>query len=206
MPILLQTCCYAFTLRQGTILVAVIELLVSAIGLFLLLLGSAHAQEIAAMLEADIAENRGVRPYHPHSEDASVDALPPFYYSNNEIRLHKGQYLALVMIMALYIAIAIVTVHLISCMLLLYGSIMHVRQCLMPWMSVVVLKVVVVLSSFFFFVLLGRGTAAILLVTVLFVLLRLYLNQVSLAHFDLLAACYLLGFLFNPEDGGSMFL
>jgi hypothetical protein len=69
--------------------------LVSAIGLFLLLLGSAHAQEIAAMLEADIAENRGVRPYHPHSEDASVDVLPPFYYSNNEIRLHKGQYLAL---------------------------------------------------------------------------------------------------------------
>jgi hypothetical protein len=47
------------------------------------------------MLEADIAENRGVRSYHSHSEDASVDVLPPFYYSNNEIRLHKGQYLAL---------------------------------------------------------------------------------------------------------------
>jgi hypothetical protein len=42
----------------------------------------------------------------------------------------------------------------------------------MPWMSVVVLEVVVVLSSFVFFTLLGRGTAAILLVTALFVLLR----------------------------------
>jgi hypothetical protein len=63
--------------------------------LFLLLLGSAHAQEIAAMLEADIEENGGGSSYYPNTEDASVYALPPHHYSNNEIRLHNGQHVAL---------------------------------------------------------------------------------------------------------------
>jgi hypothetical protein len=69
--------------------------LVSAIILFLLLLGSAHAQEIAAMLKADIEEIGGGSSYDSGTQDSSVYALPPHHYSNNEIRLHNGQHVAL---------------------------------------------------------------------------------------------------------------
>jgi len=47
------------------------------------------------MLEADIEENGGGSSYYPNTEDASVYALPPHHYSNNEIRLHNGQHVAL---------------------------------------------------------------------------------------------------------------
>ncbi|PSN34862.1 hypothetical protein C0J52_18213 [Blattella germanica] len=182
MAVPLRSCCYVFTLRQGTMLIAVIELLVSAIMLFLLLLGSAHAQEIAAKLEADIEENGG-GPYHLDSEDASVYAMPPHHYSNNEIRLHRGQHVALVMIIALYTTIAMVTIHLISCMLLLYGSIMHVRQFLLPWLSVVMIGLVFSLASLLVCVVLGHGRATILLVTGLFIHLRLCLLLVVFSHY-----------------------
>jgi len=69
--------------------------LVSAIALFLLLLGSAHAQEIAAMLKDDIEENGGNSSYDLDAQDASVYALPPHHYSNNEFRLLNGQHVAL---------------------------------------------------------------------------------------------------------------
>jgi hypothetical protein len=69
--------------------------LVSAIVLFLLLLGSAHVQDIAVMLKADIEENSGGSSYDPGVQDASVYALSPHHYSNNEIRLHNGQHVEL---------------------------------------------------------------------------------------------------------------
>ncbi|XP_069691347.1 uncharacterized protein Fie [Periplaneta americana] len=183
MAVPLRSCCYVFTLRQGTMLIAVIELLVSAIILFLLLLGSAHAQEIAAMLEADIEENGGGNSGYQDTEDASVYAVPPHHANNNEMRLHKGQHVALVMIIALYTAIAMVTIHLVSCTLLLYGSIMHVRQCLLPWLSVVVIGLVFSLASLLVCIVLGHGTATILLVTGLFIHLRLCLLLVVFSHY-----------------------
>jgi hypothetical protein len=69
--------------------------LVSAIALFLLLLGSAHAQEIAAMLKEDIEENGGNSSYDSDVEEHSAYALSPHQYSSNEFRLHNGQHVAL---------------------------------------------------------------------------------------------------------------
>ena len=46
------------------------------------------------MLQADIEENGG-SPYYHDADDSSVYALPPRHYNNNEIRLHKGQHVAL---------------------------------------------------------------------------------------------------------------
>ncbi|GFG36684.1 hypothetical protein Cfor_09412, partial [Coptotermes formosanus] len=139
--------------------------LVSAIILFLLLLGSAHAQEIAAMLKADIEEIGGGSSYDSGTQDSSVYALPPHHYSNNEIRLHNGQHVALEMIVALYAAISMVLIHLISCMLLLYGSVMHVRQCLLPWLTVVKIELMFLLALLLLCVILGHGVTITLLVT-----------------------------------------
>lgn len=47
------------------------------------------------MLKADIEENGGNSSYDLDAQDASVYALPPHHYSNNEFRLHNGQHVAL---------------------------------------------------------------------------------------------------------------
>lgn len=135
------------------------------------------------MLKADIEENGGGSPYYHDADDNSVYALPPHHYNNNEIRLHKGQHVALVMIIALYTAIAMATIHLISSTLLLYGSIMQVRQFLLPWLSVVMIGLVFVLATLLVCVVLGHGTATILLVTGLFIHLRLCLLLVVFSHY-----------------------
>lgn len=164
-------------------LIAVIELLVSAIALFLLLLGSAHAQEIAAMLKEDIEENGGNSSYDLDAQDPSAYVLSPHHYSNNEFRLHNGQHVALEMVIALYTAIVMVTVHLISCMLLLYGSIMDIRQFLLPWLTVVKIELVFSLASLLVCVIMGHGATIILLVTGMFIHLRLCLLFVVFSYY-----------------------
>jgi hypothetical protein len=47
------------------------------------------------MLKADIEENDGGSAYDPDIADSPVYALPPHHISNNEIRLHNGQHVAL---------------------------------------------------------------------------------------------------------------
>ena len=47
------------------------------------------------MLKEDIEENSGNSSYDLDAQDASVYALPPHHYSNNEFRLHNGQHVAL---------------------------------------------------------------------------------------------------------------
>ena len=47
------------------------------------------------MLKEDIEENGGNSSYDLDAQDASVYALPPHHYSNNEFRLHNGQHVAL---------------------------------------------------------------------------------------------------------------
>lgn len=68
----------------------------SAIGFFLLILGTIHAQEITAILEDDIEENDGGRSCNSANDDnGSVYVLPPHHNSKNEIRLHDGQHMSL---------------------------------------------------------------------------------------------------------------
>ena len=47
------------------------------------------------MLKDDIEENGGNSSYDLDAQDASVYALPPHHYSNNEFRLLNGQHVAL---------------------------------------------------------------------------------------------------------------
>lgn len=163
MVVPLRSCCLVFNLRQGTMLIAVVELILSAIFLFLLLLGSAHAQEMAAMLEADIAESQHL----PIDDDTGV-----ILYNNNESRLHNAQHLALVMIIALYTGIAVVTIHLISCVLLLYGAIMQIRQFVLPWISFVLISLIVSFTGLLVCMILGYGTQSALIIFSLAIQIR----------------------------------
>ncbi|XP_063234262.1 uncharacterized protein LOC134537597 [Bacillus rossius redtenbacheri] len=174
MAVPVRSCCFFFNLRQGSMLIAVIELLLSAIALFLLLLGSAHAQEVAAMLEADMEDSeRDERMLVVPDRRESLLWLQPHHF-NNQMRLQKAQHLALVMIVGLYTGIALVTIHLISCVLLLYGAIMRVRQFLLPWISIVLISLAFSLTGLLVSMLLRRGTVPLLLVTALGMQIRLF--------------------------------
>ncbi|GLH06550.1 hypothetical protein R5R35_002836 [Gryllus longicercus] len=163
MVVPIRSCCLLFNLRQGTMLMAVVELILSAICLFLLLLASGHAQEMAAMLEADIAESQRL----PVDDETGI-----VLYHNNESQLHKAQHLAFVMIIALYTGIAMVTIHLISCVLLLYGSIMQIRQFLLPWISIVLISLVVSFTGLLVCMILGYGTQSALIISSLAIQIR----------------------------------
>lgn len=69
----------------------------SAAGLFLLLLGSANAQEMATMLEADIEDSAQREGIVLASEDTGIFSsdIMGHSYSQNDIRLHKAQHLAI---------------------------------------------------------------------------------------------------------------
>ncbi|XP_054283746.1 uncharacterized protein LOC129001093 [Macrosteles quadrilineatus] len=187
MPLPIQRCFFIFSLRQGTMLIAVVQLLLSAIGLFLLLLGSAHAQEMATMLEADIEDSAQREGIVLSSEDSGLFGSEVMInsFNQNDIRLHKAQHLAIVVIITLYTGVAMTTVLLFSCILLLYGAIMHVRQLLVPWISVVLLGLVFCCTAMLVSMFLAHGTRAFIILVVgsLHLALGFYLWLVVYSHY-----------------------
>ncbi|XP_068084180.1 uncharacterized protein [Anabrus simplex] len=171
MTVPLRSCCLVFNLRQGTLLIAVVELLLSAICLFLLLLGSAHAQDMAAMLQADIEESQQQEGIYVTDDTDAMGGIP-IQYSNNETRLHTAQHLALVMIIFLYTGIAMVTIHLVSCVLLVYGAIMEVRQFVLPWISIVLIVLVVSFTGLLVCLILNYGSKSALIIASLIIQIR----------------------------------
>ncbi|RZF43504.1 hypothetical protein LSTR_LSTR005240 [Laodelphax striatellus] len=129
MALPVQSCFNVLTLRQGTLLIAVVELFLSVFLLFLLLLGSADAQEMAAVLEADIEDSAAregiaLAPDTDLPSSYSSSSSSSVAISHNQAQLHKAQHLAFVVIMSLYTGVIMAIVHLISCILLLYGTAM----------------------------------------------------------------------------------
>ncbi|XP_014277920.1 uncharacterized protein [Halyomorpha halys] len=146
---------YLFSLRQGTMLIGIIVLLLSGFSLFLLLLGSAHAHEMATMLEAHIevsAEREGI----VLSEESESHA-------QNEIVLHKAHNLAVLVIVWLYIGVTLATVHFVLCILLLYGAIMRVRKLLVPWMCMALVGLILCCTAMLVSMYLVRGTKAVVI-------------------------------------------
>ncbi|CAG2065431.1 unnamed protein product [Timema podura] len=79
------------------------------------------------------------------------------------------------MIIALYTGIALVTIHLISCVLLLYGAAMQIRQFLLPWMSVVLIGLAFGLTALLLAMFFGRGSTSALLVLSVVMQIREYM-------------------------------
>lgn len=128
--------------------------------LFLLILGATHAQEIATIASADLQEIED-NTYWPMDADTGVLGVP-LYYSNNEKRMHTGQHLATgtfplyfffsftvlnffpfsVMMFLLYTGVVLVSIHFLSCLLLLYGAVKNISHFLLPWTSTVLLSLI----------------------------------------------------------------
>lgn len=150
-----RRCFYIFSLRQGTMLIGIVILLLTGFCLGLLLLGSAHAHKMAAMLEADIedsAEREGIV--------LSEETEP---HSQNDIVLHKAHNLAFLVIVGMYIGIALATIHFVFCVLLLYGAIMRIRWLFVPWMCMGLLGLILCCTAMLFSMYLVRGYKALII-------------------------------------------
>ncbi|KAK6624326.1 hypothetical protein RUM44_011185 [Polyplax serrata] len=128
-------CCIA-NLRQGTLLIAVIELTLTAFVLFLLLLGATHIQDIVDLVSADLQQ------LEENSWSlGSLEGLS-WYFTNNERKMITGQQLASLMMEVVYSGLIITCIHFISCLLLLYGALRNLAHHLLPWISFVLLSIV----------------------------------------------------------------
>ncbi|XP_075231812.1 uncharacterized protein LOC142330457 [Lycorma delicatula] len=185
MALPVRTCFNVLTLRQGTILIAIVELFLSTFLLFLLLLCSADAQEMAAVLEADI-EDSAQREGIALSDDTSLIEIAPIGgHSQNKIRLHKAQHLALVVIICLYIGVIIATVHLVSGVLLLYGTIMRFRQLMLPWVMIELIGIVLLCTAMFVFMFLAHSYVSLIIFAIgsLIIVICFYNWMVVYSHY-----------------------
>ncbi|KAL0279465.1 UNVERIFIED_CONTAM: hypothetical protein PYX00_001014 [Menopon gallinae] len=142
-------CCFVFTLRQGTMLIAVVELSLTSIMLFLLLLAAMNTQEIASMASAELQALE-----NSWSSELGDKFGLPFYYTNNERKMLTGQHLATIMMTLTYAGVVLSIIHILSCLMLLYGALYDISNFLLPWLSTVLLSLVIaslLLTSFVFF-------------------------------------------------------
>ncbi|XP_022188165.1 uncharacterized protein LOC111046838 isoform X1 [Nilaparvata lugens] len=186
MALPVQNCFNVLTLRQGTLLIAVVELFLSVLLLFLLVVGSADAQEMAAVLEADIedsAAREGIA--------LAPDDLPQSVTTtHNQVQLHKAQHLALVVIMSLYTGVIMAIVLLISCILLLYGTAMRFRKLMLPWISIALLGLVLSITGMLVSMFLAQGFRAmwILAIGSTMIVFAFYIWLVVYSHYKELCA------------------
>ncbi|XP_014261443.1 uncharacterized protein LOC106673744 [Cimex lectularius] len=180
MTVPVRRCFYLFSLRQGTMLIGIFVLLLSGFCLFLLLLGSAHAHEMATMLEADIedsAEREGIV--------LSDENGPVEIHSQNEIVLHKAHNLAVLVIVWLYLGVALATVHLVLCILLLCGAILRVRKLLLPWMCVAMVGLILCCTAMLvsMYLVRGYGALVIFLTATVVIVFGFYLWLIVYSHY-----------------------
>ncbi|BES98179.1 Hypothetical protein NTJ_10995 [Nesidiocoris tenuis] len=169
---------YLFSLRQGTMVVGIVVLLISGFCLFLLLLGSAHAHEMATMLETDIEESAEREGYTLVNEDSAE-------IHNNNVILNKAHNLAILVIVWLYLGVALATVHLVLCVLLLYGAIMRVRKLLLPWMCVAMVGLIICCTAMLvsMYLVRGYGALAIFIASTLIIALGFYMWLIVYSHY-----------------------
>ncbi|XP_046399162.1 uncharacterized protein LOC124165712 isoform X2 [Ischnura elegans] len=244
-----QNCCLLFNLRQGTILIGMVQLLLSAFGLFLLVLGISHAREMTSLLASDMEEQDGngvphvfatqwgdaafrhgahydevdeeiktnevglewkgqqnVHPRPPPPEEKTVaimesspthmhyDNMRHFYYDShgaiiksisNQGQLHRAEHLAMLVIISMYTAVALVSIHLVSCILLLYSTYTRIRQLMLPWLSIVLMGLAFFLTAIFIIAFFGpaRRATSIFAIGILLLMFGFYLWLVVFSYY-----------------------
>ncbi|XP_012271594.1 uncharacterized protein LOC105694975 [Orussus abietinus] len=128
---LLTTCLHFFSLKQGTILIAITHLFSSGFILIIQLLMLAHAMEIRELVAID-------------KEDAlEREALDDVSSRHLTTRImdeaHRN---AISELYWLYCFLMITIIHLFTTMLLLYGAIKDNRLFMAPWMMVMMAKII----------------------------------------------------------------
>ncbi|XP_058451418.1 uncharacterized protein LOC131430435 [Malaya genurostris] len=116
-------------LRISTILIAIYKVLIAHILLFIMLLGLAHAEEMSAILGADIADQKEREEYIFLPTNARGETM-------NQLRFKSAANLASVTLCMLYIGTTLATIYVFSCLGLLIGTLRNRHEFFIPWMVV----------------------------------------------------------------------
>ncbi|XP_058798903.1 uncharacterized protein LOC131668605 [Phymastichus coffea] len=135
---LLKSCMFYFQLRQGTILIAIVQLVLSGYIIIFLTLSLTHESRIQDMIARD-------------TEDVlEREALEEITSKHiNSHRMELAHHDATEKIYLIYCGLVVMVVNFASTILLLYGVLMNIRYLMTPWMMVMMTKIVALIISLF---------------------------------------------------------
>ncbi|XP_011498303.1 PREDICTED: uncharacterized protein LOC105362540 [Ceratosolen solmsi marchali] len=135
---LLKTFLYYFQLRQGTILIAILQLVLSGYVMIFFVLGLRHEAGIQNMIARD-------------TEDVlEREALEEITSKHiNSHRMELAHHNVTEKVYLIYCGLVIVIVHFVSTLLLLYGALMNNRYLMTPWMMGMMTIIVALIISLF---------------------------------------------------------
>ncbi|XP_015608097.1 uncharacterized protein LOC107273942 isoform X2 [Cephus cinctus] len=135
---LLSNCMFHFSLRQGTIVIAISQIFLSGFCMAVLVLALAHAMETREMVAID-------------TEDAlEREALEEISSKHlNTKRMDMGHHKATEELYLLYCVLVVTVIHFIATVLLLYGAAMNNRHFMAPWIMVKMTELVAGVISLF---------------------------------------------------------
>ncbi|XP_014207993.1 uncharacterized protein LOC106639067 isoform X2 [Copidosoma floridanum] len=135
---LLKSFLYYFHLRQGTILIAILQLVLSSYILVFFVLGLTHEagiQEMIARDRADVLEREAL-------EEITSKHI-------NSHRMELAHHNVAERVYLVYCGLVIVIVHFTSTLCLLYGALMNNRYLMTPWMMVMMTVIVALIITLF---------------------------------------------------------
>ncbi|KAL2740691.1 uncharacterized protein V1478_000832 [Vespula squamosa] len=122
---LLKNFLYYFSLRQGTVLIAVIQLFISGFSIVFFILALAHAMEIQEMVVRDTQDVLA----REALEDLALNHV-------NIKKMETAQHNATETVYSMYCGLVMTVIHFMATMLLLYGALTNSRNFMAPWMMV----------------------------------------------------------------------
>ncbi|XP_076648530.1 uncharacterized protein LOC143356590 [Halictus rubicundus] len=122
---LLNNFLHYFNLKQGTVLIAVLQLFTSGFGMIFFVLALAHAMGIQEMVVRDTEDALE----REALEDISSNHL-------NTKKMDMAHHNATETVYSMYCGLVFTVIHFISTILLLYGALTNNRHFMAPWMMV----------------------------------------------------------------------
>ncbi|CAD6235480.1 GSCOCG00007920001-RA-CDS [Cotesia congregata] len=135
---LLKNFLHCFNLKQGTLLIAILQLFISGIIMTFFLLALAHAMDIQEMVARDSEEAL---------EREAMEAISSMH--QNTKRMDIAHHNATEKVYSMYCGLVISVIHFISTILLLYGILINNRHFMAPWMMVMMTTIVALFLSLF---------------------------------------------------------
>lgn len=130
-----------FTLRQWSLLLAIIAFIVTAVLTFGAMLGLRHTRDAWELVLSDLAE-----------EDRNANSVyldEQEQYKSNKRLLHQSQHVVQVMIFLLDIGTIFGCLNQIACGLMVYGIAVRSPKCILPWIIISGITYMLVVTTIF---------------------------------------------------------
>ncbi|KAJ8678590.1 hypothetical protein QAD02_014377 [Eretmocerus hayati] len=134
----LKSFLYYFQVRQGTILIATLQLILSGYTIIFLVLGLTHETEIQDIIARDTEDVL---------EQEALEEITSKHINSH--RMELAHHNATETVYLIYCGLVIVTAHFMSTLLLLYGALTNKRYLMTPWMMVMMTIIVALIISLF---------------------------------------------------------